>query len=118
MGSARTMSRREESKERRKGKGLRHSDALIGNEEQKGKQENKKKEIGSGSPTQLPWTVQSPPTTRRNYTVSQFFYTPTGPQGEPYIYVYILCTFDCFKDYFFFSDIFVDILVNLIQMNK
>ena len=32
-------------------------DVLIGNEEQIRKQENKKKETGSGSPTQLPWTI-------------------------------------------------------------
>ena len=36
-------------------------------------EENKKKEIGSESPTQLPWTIQSPPTMRRDHTVSLFF---------------------------------------------
>ena len=44
-------------------------DALIGDEEQTGK---KKKETGSGSPPQLPWTLQSPPKTRRDHAVSLF----------------------------------------------
>ena len=39
--------------------------APIGEEEQK-------KETRSGTPTQLPWTVHSPPTTRRDQTVTLF----------------------------------------------
>ena len=34
--------------------------------------ENKKKETGSGSPTQLPWTIKSPPTTGMDHTVILF----------------------------------------------
>ena len=38
-------------------------DALIGEEEQTGKKKReRKKETGEGSPTQLPWTLRSPPT--------------------------------------------------------
>ena len=37
------------------------------------KTEEKKKEAGSWSRNQLPWTVQSPPTTRRDRTVNLFF---------------------------------------------
>ena len=47
------------------------NDALIGNEEQNGKR-NKKRETVDESPTQLPWTVQSP-TTCRDHTVSLYF---------------------------------------------
>ena len=53
-------------------------DALKGEEE---KEERTKKETGSGSPTQLPWTLRSPPTNHRDHTVSPFLYHP-GPQGE------------------------------------
>ena len=42
-------------------------DTLIGDEEQNGKWE---KETESGSPTQLPWTIWSPPAMRRDHTVS------------------------------------------------
>ena len=45
-------------------------DVLIGDEEQNGKQ---KKETGSGTPGQLNWTIQSPPTTCRGHTVRLFF---------------------------------------------
>ena len=43
-------------------------DELIGNEEQNVKQKRTKREKQSCSPTQLPWTIQSPPTTRRDHT--------------------------------------------------
>ena len=48
-------------------------DALIGDEEQNGKLKRTEKKAGSESPTQLTWTNQSPPTTRRDYTVGLFF---------------------------------------------
>ena len=48
--------------------------ALIADEEQdKNRKKNKKKEIGSRPPAQLPWTIRSPPTNRRDHTVSLFF---------------------------------------------
>ena len=56
-------------------------DALIGDGEQNEKQKNKKKETVRGPSTQLPWTLRSPPTTRRDHTVSLFFYIPR-PTGE------------------------------------
>ena len=85
-GSARTNVKKGEKKERIRGekreekRGLRQRlkphvptlaiDALIGDEEQTGKKEERtKKETGSGSPTQVPW---SPPTTRRDHTVILF----------------------------------------------
>ena len=43
-------------------------DALIGDEEQTGKKE----ETESGSPTQISWTIQSPPTTLIDHTVGLF----------------------------------------------
>ena len=61
-------------------------DAFIGDEEQK----KQKRKEGSGSPTQLPWSIQSPPTTYRDHTVSLFFLhlSPTpGPQ-EKHIFIY------------------------------
>ena len=45
---------------------------LIGNEEQNGKQENKKKEAGSRSPTQQSWTIQSPSLAHRDHMVTLF----------------------------------------------
>ena len=47
------------------------TDAPIGDEKQNGNKRTKRKR--SGSPTQLPWTIQSPPTTRRDNTVNLFF---------------------------------------------
>ena len=73
VGSACINAKERETRRGKKRKGIeahrvRHrttsqaTDALTGDEEQNGKQENKKKETGSGSPTQLAWTIQSPPT--------------------------------------------------------
>ena len=46
--------------------------ALI-DEEQTGKEERTKKETGNWSPTHLPWSLRSPPTTYRDHTVSLFW---------------------------------------------
>ena len=56
----------------------RATDALIGEEEnKKGKQEKEKQtETENGFPTQLPWIIQSPPTTHRDHTVSLFVVHP------------------------------------------
>ena len=82
--------RKEKREEGRKGKGSGHrvqyptpsqaTDALTGDKEQNGKQKRTKRKTWSGSPTHLPWTIQSPPTTRRDHAVSLFFLTP-GPKG-------------------------------------
>ena len=78
--------------QRRKGieaQRLKHStpsqatDVPRGDEEQKGK---RKEETESGSPTQLPWIIQSPPTTRRHHTMT-LFVLPTRPTGHIYIYM-------------------------------
>ena len=64
-GLARTNAKERKSRRGKKRKGfeahrVKHTtsslatNALTGDEEQNGKQENKKKETGSGSPTQLP----------------------------------------------------------------
>ena len=45
-------------------------DAFIGDEEQNEKQK-KKKEAGSGLPTQLPWTLQLPHTNQRDNKVRE-----------------------------------------------
>ena len=76
--------RKEKRVEKRKGieaQRVRHptpcqaTDALTGDEEQNGKQKRtKKKETRSWSPTQQ--TIQSPPTTRRDPTVSLFILLP------------------------------------------
>ena len=50
------------------------TDALIGDEDQNGKQNRTKRKTGSRSPTQLPRTIQSPPTTCRDHTVSLCMY--------------------------------------------
>ena len=47
--------------------------ALIGNEEPNGKQEEKKKETGSGSQTRLPWIIQSLPMMHRDHRLRLFF---------------------------------------------
>ena len=47
-------------------------DALIGEDEQHRKRRKKRKETGSGTPTQLPWTIWSPLTTRMDHTVGLF----------------------------------------------
>ena len=44
--------------------------ALIGDEEQNGEHKKSKRKKQGVSTTQLSWTIQSPPTTRRNHTVS------------------------------------------------
>ena len=51
------------------------TDALIGDEEQNGKQ---KKERGNGSRTRLSWIFQSPPTTRRDHMGSLLTLSPQG----------------------------------------
>ena len=56
-------------------------DAFIGDEEQNGKQKRTKERNREWSPTQLPWTIQSPPTTRRDPTISLLFSNPC-PQGS------------------------------------
>ena len=69
------------------------ADSHTGDEKQNGKQENKKKETGNGSPTQLPWAIESP-TTRRDHTVSLFSLPPSpGPLGRGYYYYYIYIYF-------------------------
>ena len=53
----------------------RATNAHIAEEEQNGKRKRtkRKKERGNESPTQLPRTIQSPPTTLKDHTVSLFF---------------------------------------------
>ena len=48
------------------------TNALIGDEVQNGNQKRTKRKNESGSPIQLPWTIQSTPTTRRDHMVSLF----------------------------------------------
>ena len=65
----RKVQRRENSEE----KWIGAIDALIGEKEQNGKQKKaQKKEIGSGSPTQLIWNIWSSLTTRMDHTVGLF----------------------------------------------
>ena len=94
MGPARISAKERAKKERqvrreKKRKGIevqrvkhptpsRAINGLIGDEKQYGKQ---KKETESGTPTQLPWAIWSPPTTCRDHTVSLF-----GLQGGNIIY--------------------------------
>ena len=92
-GSARINAKKRKARRRKKRKGIeahrvRHptpsqaTDALIGDEEQNGKRKRtKRKKRGVGPPTQLPWTIQLPPTMRRDHTVSLFFLPPPGSQG-------------------------------------
>ena len=50
-----------------------HNGCVNGEEEQNGKQKEKqKKESGSGSPTQLPWTIWLPLTTCMDHMVGIF----------------------------------------------
>ena len=51
----------------------RANDALIGEEEQNGnRREKTNKQTYSGSPTQLTWTIYSPPTTRMDHMLGLF----------------------------------------------
>ena len=55
------------------------TDAFIEDEEQKRKWKKEKQKVTeSRSPTQLPWTIQSPHTMHRGHTVS-LFVLPTQP---------------------------------------
>ena len=58
------------------------TDALIGNEEQNDKQKRTKRKTGSGSQTQLPWTIQSPPMMLREHSEPILFKPhPLAPRG-------------------------------------
>ena len=56
-------------------------DAPIGDEEEKGKQKEKREKQGAGP---QPSNIQSPPTKRRYHMVTLFFLLPR-PTGESYI---------------------------------
>ena len=58
-----------------------HRRQLIKNGTENGRKRTKKKEQGSGSPTQLPWNIHPPPPTRRDHAALEtVLFTPT-PQG-------------------------------------
>ena len=72
-------------------------DALIGDEEQTEKEEI----TGSGSLTQLSWTLQSPSTTRRDHTVSLFLKSspPPSPAHLLLILLIVLLIFTSYVSY-------------------
>ena len=67
---------------------IRPIDAHIVDEEQMGKKRRKKQ---SESPIHLPPALQSPPTTRRDHTVS-LFWKPSAHRGSIYIYIIFFFT--------------------------
>ena len=75
-GSVRNNAKKRRKEQRRKnesGERVKPSTPTLANDTLIGKGDERTQETGSGTPTQLPWTIRSPPMTHRDHMVSLFF---------------------------------------------